>query len=165
MKSLREIRRWLTLRCELCDHRFRWKRDSRHTFGGNRAVYHEYCMGYVIWRTRAEERLEVVGVMSEVSGMTGRDLQSVLELRTEGAAAGSNAWNRAWRVFYDLDNSRKPVRQPRDGLAPEPELSIVHACPPDLTSIMPCCGRTPFEVPRSDRITVDGTVTCEGVRE
>ena len=36
-----------------------------------------------------------------------------------------------------------------------------HQCPPNGGSgLMPCCGRTPFEVPRTDRMTVDGVVTC-----
>ena len=36
-----------------------------------------------------------------------------------------------------------------------------HACPPVGSGLMPCCGRTPFEVPRSHRITVDtDLVTC-----
>lgn len=39
----------------------------------------------------------------------------------------------------------------------------VHACPPDGSGIMPCCGRTPFEVPRTDRMTSDpALVTCTG---
>lgn len=44
---------------------------------------------------------------------------------------------------------------------------IVHACPPDGGGgLMPCCGRTPFEVPRTDRMTVQGElVTCKGVTE
>lgn len=37
----------------------------------------------------------------------------------------------------------------------------VHACPPDGSGITPCCGRTPFELPRTDRISSEeGTVTC-----
>lgn len=41
----------------------------------------------------------------------------------------------------------------------EPE--VVHMCPPGDSGNMPCCGRTPFEVPRSDRMTVDSRlVTC-----
>ena len=36
-----------------------------------------------------------------------------------------------------------------------------HACPPAGSGLTPCCGRTPFELPRTDRLTVDGTqVTC-----
>lgn len=38
---------------------------------------------------------------------------------------------------------------------------VVHACPPGDAAVTPCCGRTPFELPRSDRITLHPTlVTC-----
>ena len=41
----------------------------------------------------------------------------------------------------------------------------VHQCPPADEAVMPCCGRTPFEVLRTDRITLDpAKVTC-GVPE
>lgn len=37
----------------------------------------------------------------------------------------------------------------------------VHACPgAGDGGIMPCCGRTPFEVPRTHRMTATETVTC-----
>lgn len=40
-------------------------------------------------------------------------------------------------------------------------LHITHQCPPAGPGIMPCCGQTPFEVPRTNRITVDlDLVTC-----
>ncbi|MFE3326856.1 hypothetical protein [Streptomyces sp. NPDC059176] len=43
---------------------------------------------------------------------------------------------------------------------PEPT-PVAHACPPKGSGVMPCCGRTPFEVPRTDRISVDPfEVTC-----
>lgn len=36
-----------------------------------------------------------------------------------------------------------------------------HACPPEGSGVMPCCGRTPFEVPRKHRMTLDDRlVTC-----
>lgn len=39
----------------------------------------------------------------------------------------------------------------------------MHMCPPDGAVTMPCCGRTPFEVPRSDRMTIySEDVTCKG---
>jgi hypothetical protein len=39
--------------------------------------------------------------------------------------------------------------------------AVVHRCPPGDRGLMPCCGRTPFEVSRYDRITEDGDkVTC-----
>lgn len=38
----------------------------------------------------------------------------------------------------------------------------VHQCPPDRSGIMPCCGRTPFEV-LADRMADDpALVTCKG---
>jgi hypothetical protein len=38
---------------------------------------------------------------------------------------------------------------------------ITHLCPPGGSGIMPCCGKTPFEVPRTDRMTEDkDKVTC-----
>ncbi len=40
-------------------------------------------------------------------------------------------------------------------------MTITHACPPDGSGIMECCGRTPFEVSMSDRMTEDSVlVTC-----
>ncbi len=43
---------------------------------------------------------------------------------------------------------------------------VTHACPPEGgDGLMPCCGLTPFEVSRWDRITLDpGLVTCRQVR-
>lgn len=38
----------------------------------------------------------------------------------------------------------------------------VHGCPPDGSGLTPCCGRTPFELPRTDRISSEAPVTCKG---
>jgi len=41
-------------------------------------------------------------------------------------------------------------------------MEITHRCPPKGSGTMPCCGRTPFEVPRTDRMAIDGRlVTCQ----
>lgn len=38
---------------------------------------------------------------------------------------------------------------------------VIHACPPNGSGVMPCCGCTPFEVCSLDRITRDpALVTC-----
>lgn len=38
---------------------------------------------------------------------------------------------------------------------------IVHRCPPGTASTTPCCGRTPFQLPRTDRMTEDPELmTC-----
>lgn len=43
-------------------------------------------------------------------------------------------------------------------------VEIVHRCPPGSSNMMPCCGQTPFEVPRWHRMTLDAAlVTCSGV--
>jgi hypothetical protein len=42
---------------------------------------------------------------------------------------------------------------------------LTHACPPDGSGLMPCCGRTPFEVSSMDRLTIeDRLVTCTPTR-
>ncbi len=44
---------------------------------------------------------------------------------------------------------------------PDQRPEIVHRCPPEDSSVMPCCELTPFEVPRYHRLTVDDSfVTC-----
>jgi hypothetical protein len=43
--------------------------------------------------------------------------------------------------------------------APE---TVVHACPPSDDGLTPCCGKTPFEFPATDRMTLDmALVTCQ----
>jgi hypothetical protein len=43
----------------------------------------------------------------------------------------------------------------------DPKPETVHGCPPDGSGVTPCCGRTPFELPRTDRMTRDpNAVTC-----
>lgn len=45
------------------------------------------------------------------------------------------------------------------------EQPIVHACPPDGSGVMPCCGRTPLEVSHLERVTAYGPlVTCAGAQ-
>lgn len=46
------------------------------------------------------------------------------------------------------------------GVAEPP--GVTHACPPEGTGgLMPCCGLTPYEVSRTDRMTLDPSlVTC-----
>jgi hypothetical protein len=49
------------------------------------------------------------------------------------------------------------------GAGEEPADETVHGCPPDGSGLTPCCGRTPFELPRTDRMTRDAAlVTCAG---
>lgn len=49
----------------------------------------------------------------------------------------------------------------RSTRGPSGKPEITHACPPGAEIFMPCCGLTPFDVSRWDRITLDPElVTC-----
>ena len=95
----------LTARCEHCGHRFRRRRDPRHSFGNaDGRVYHGPCIAYVQWRRKAEERLRVVGLVCDLAGITGRDVTVVVELRAgDDADRRIHDSNEVWRVFYDLE--------------------------------------------------------------
>lgn len=44
----------------------------------------------------------------------------------------------------------------------QPHTETIHACPPKGSGTMPCCDRSPFEAPRTDRITsYSELVTCQ----
>ena len=44
--------------------------------------------------------------------------------------------------------------------------SVIHAVPNTSSGITACCGRTPFELPRGDRLTEDhAAVTCTNRHE
>lgn len=97
--------RWTLDRCAHCGHRFAWKRDARHSYGhSDGKVWHGSCMALEMWQRKAEERLKVVDVMSDLSGLTGSDVCAAMNLRADNGqpGGGSSAWDLAWRVFYDL---------------------------------------------------------------
>ncbi len=86
---------------------------------------------------------------------------------------------RAWAVVQEaiLNEGPKPYHHRRvmarhqaewptlwDALTPL--AGTTHQTPQEGLSVMPCCGRTPFEVPRTDRITTDtDLVTCAFARK
>ena len=40
-------------------------------------------------------------------------------------------------------------------------ISVTHTTPPQGSSVMPCCGRTPYEVPHTDRMNENpARATC-----
>lgn len=105
MIALRELTRKLTLRCSNCGHKFRWKRDNRFSFGGS-DVFHEPCMLSIIHKRKAEERLDVLASIMELSNLDGRTVQGWLEMRAADETERVTVANKAWRVFHDLDKSR-----------------------------------------------------------
>jgi hypothetical protein len=115
--SVRRIRPWWRRfrrngyridHCEHCGHRFRFRRDARHSFGNEDSrVYHSPCMSYVVWRRKAEERLTVLGVVVDLTNVTADDLRQVMSFRAAGGPADEgDQWNLAWRVFYDLEQQQ-----------------------------------------------------------
>ena len=105
--TLIEIKRWLTIRCAHCGHRFRWSRDARHSFGTRDGrVYHRPCLERIMWRTAAEERLAVLDVVTDLAGISNRLITGVIENRAESEAQRISESNRSWRVFRDLDKMR-----------------------------------------------------------
>ena len=103
MKSFTEIRRWATLRCAHCGHRFRWSRDARSaTSNRDGKVYHGPCLSYIIWRRDAEERLDVLGWVMEIADLKPDDVRQVVEMRMTLDPATLDQGAKVWRAFYAL---------------------------------------------------------------
>lgn len=110
----REVRRWATLRCAHCGHRFRWNRDARYSFSdasGN--VYHGPCQSAIVWRRKSEEAHEVLRLVLDVTGLDSRYVTALAELRAETEEDRVAASNRVFRVFYNM-NSAKIGAEQRD---------------------------------------------------
>lgn len=108
MVNMIEVKRWLTLRCERCGHRFRLKRDARHSFGNRDGkVYHRPCLEAIVWQSKAEERLEILDIVTDIAGLNHLTIEGVIENRTERLSDARAALsNRSWRVFRDLAKKR-----------------------------------------------------------
>ncbi len=99
-------------RCDHCGHRFRWMRDSRHSYSGSSKVWHGPCQAYIHQRRAAEERLEVLRLVMELSPITDRDVKLASELRATTETERTANSNRAFRVFYDLSTTLPEVTTP-----------------------------------------------------
>jgi hypothetical protein len=76
--------------------------------------------------------------------------------RAVNALAHSRRLGPTWK---DGTPTRRRLVRATTTYTVEPE--TVHACPPEGSGITPCCERTPFELPVTDRMTTDPTlVTC-----
>ena len=69
--------------------------------------------------------------------------------------------------WWDAAGLSKPTTdRARARWNPQGHLEVVHRCPPIGSGEMPCCGRTPIEVPQWHRLTLDpALVTCEGEKD
>lgn len=110
-KSLTEIKRWLMLRCAHCGHRFRWSRDARHSFGNRDGkVYHRPCLERIMWRSKAEERLAILDLVTDIAGLNSLTIEGVVENRSDRLSAPRTALsNQSFRVFRDLSKLRADV--------------------------------------------------------
>lgn len=63
-----------------------------------------------------------------------------------------------------LDAALEEIARAREALTvPEPATDGPIHRSPGSGALTPCCGRSPFELPRTDRMTVDSDlVTCRG---
>lgn len=102
--------RWTLDRCAECGHRFAWKGDARHRQNGE--TFHGNCLSLRHWRRTADERLQVLALVTEVWDVRGDDVRELMANRVEGEGwERSDRWNLAWRVFCHLD--QLPARADR----------------------------------------------------
>lgn len=108
----REIRRWATLRCAHCGHRFRWSRDARHSFGdASGKVYHGACQSAIVWRNKAKEAYDVLRLVCDVEGINRRVVTTIAELRAETEEERVAASNKVFRVFYNMNSIKIGAEQ------------------------------------------------------
>lgn len=106
----KRVQRWLVLRCDHCGHRFRWKRDHRSSFGNRDGkVWHGPCIAYVQWHRTAEERLTVLDLVLDISGLDEHDVALISELRTDDAQSRTAMSHKIFRAFYDLRRSKSEL--------------------------------------------------------
>ena len=96
--------RWMLDRCAGCGHRFAWRGDARH--GMNSETFHNPCLQAQTWRTKADERMAVLELVCDIWEVEADDVRELMANRqaSEGYER-SNAWNLAWRVFYDMERA------------------------------------------------------------
>jgi hypothetical protein len=95
--------RW-KLHCEHCKRRF-LPGDVPHGYSSSDRKWHDVCMSYGFWRNKAEERLVILDFITDVWSIDAQTVREAFGLRDQEPA--SRGWDKAWRVFYDLENSRK----------------------------------------------------------
>lgn len=82
---------------------------------------------------------------------------------------GEGQWQEQWSADHvedDVSAVRSTVRWLRERAeAVASERSVTHCCPSGDGGVMPCCGKTPLEVSRWARLSVDPeAVTCNSER-
>jgi hypothetical protein len=95
------------------------------------------------------------------TGNPAGDMDAIVDALTAMGAVG-NILNAAYAGGADptgVADSTAAIQAAINAAVP---VEVTHQCPPE-GGVMPCCGLTPFEVPRTDRMTEDtALVTCSG---
>lgn len=87
---VRRMVAWRKQRCAGCGHRFRWKRDARHSLGWSaREVYHSPCASLVTVRSQLEDAYSVLAfdANDNAKWRVGRALDARSEKKAELARA------------------------------------------------------------------------------
>jgi hypothetical protein len=87
-----------------------------------------------------------------------RETADTVEAMNEGCGQGKPCASCDARADA-ADALRDIARRMADETQPEAR-EVIHGCPPDGSGLTPCCGRTPFELPLTDRISSEAPITC-----
>ncbi|MFF7837594.1 hypothetical protein ACFZC6_01970 [Streptomyces ossamyceticus] len=120
----------------------------------------------------AEEDWAQVQADAEFIAHAPADVRALLDenrrLRTQRRTLTDSEYNAAWHAVEGAagEEGADPgtvLHAVLDRLGIDlPPAPPVHGCPPDGSGLTPCCGRTPFELPRTDRMATDpALVTCQ----
>lgn len=99
-------------RCDLCARR-KHLNDAWSTFGNRDGkVWHGECIALVQSRRVAQERLEVLDLVTDVIGLDARDVTMLAEWRHQSGepyrtAEEAEQSNKAWRVMRDVERHRE----------------------------------------------------------
>lgn len=110
--------------------------------------------------------LEVAAGSISWDGVDIRGLLSDMLAEREGleyqlARANRRRRDQAAEIIRLRQMSRDVPAVTYDGFGAAIEPEIIHACPPKGATVTPCCGKTPFELPRDHRMSADtAPVTC-----
>lgn len=91
------------------------------------------------------------------------DIRRALAVRSRvvAEAPGKHATAREGRKETPDDKVARHPRGDVDAVVSAAVGETTHACPADGAAVTPCCGRSPFELPMTDRMTLDpALVTC-----
>jgi hypothetical protein len=129
-----------------------WGVDSADSAAGARAAVAKWLRAYPKCGAHAQQR--IVRDWPDGSEFYGPWTDLPDEPAAGQSAGGTHSCGNCEGIDPDTCLTN-PDRTP----APE----VVHGCPPDGSGLTPCCGRTPFELPRTDRMsTSPDAVTCTG---